>query len=103
MERPFWNIEFTPAVKEVEEEFPGDLLAQVHEKPTQILAYYSLAGRRIDHPNSTMALILLQESCLEIQNNLVNLVWTIHILQRKSIELKIFKWKAMHFISYGDL
>lgn len=77
MERPFWNIEFTPAIKEVEEEFPRYLLAQVHKEPTHILAYYSLVGRRTNYPNSSMALILLQEICSKIQNNLVNLVWTI--------------------------
>jgi len=58
MERPFWNIEFTPALQVATDRFPEDLEANVAEKPAQILAYYSLAGRRTDHPNSVIPLTL---------------------------------------------
>eukprot|EP00252_Welwitschia_mirabilis_P010229 TRINITY_DN23402_c0_g1_i1.p1 TRINITY_DN23402_c0_g1~~TRINITY_DN23402_c0_g1_i1.p1 ORF type:complete len:583 (-),score=85.49 TRINITY_DN23402_c0_g1_i1:394-2142(-) len=39
MARPFWNIEFTP---------------EGIERPAEVLAYYSLAGRRTDHPETVI-------------------------------------------------
>lgn len=57
MERPFWNIEFTPARQVAVDGFSEDL-EEVAGKPAQILAYYSLAGRRTDHPDSVIPLTL---------------------------------------------
>lgn len=56
MERPFWNIEFTPAFQVTVDGF--NLEEEITEKPAQILAYYSLAGRRTDHPDSVIPLSL---------------------------------------------
>lgn len=56
MERPFWNIEFTPAFHVTVDGF--NLETEIAEKPAQILAYYSLAGRRTDHPDSVIPLTL---------------------------------------------
>lgn len=58
MERPFWNIEFTPARQDAVDGFSEDLEAESAGKPAQILAYYSLAGRRTDHPDSVIPLTL---------------------------------------------
>lgn len=44
MDRPYWNIEFIPPRQEINENNGNQ------EHPAQILAYYSLAGRRIDCP-----------------------------------------------------
>lgn len=44
MDRPYWNIEFIPPRQERTENNGHQ------EHPAQILAYYSLAGRRIDCP-----------------------------------------------------
>ena len=52
VEHPFWNIEFTPARQDAVDEFFEDSEAEFAGKPAQILAYYSLARRRIDHPDS---------------------------------------------------
>ena len=52
MEHPFWNIEFTPAHQDAMDEFSKDLKVESAGKPAQILAYYSLARRRTDHPDS---------------------------------------------------
>ena len=52
MENPFWNIEFTPILQDAMDEFSEDSEAESARKPAQILTYYSLAGRRTDHPNS---------------------------------------------------
>ena len=46
MECPFWNIEFTPSHQDVVDGFSEDSEVESTRKPTQILAYYSLAGRR---------------------------------------------------------
>lgn len=56
MERPFWNIEFTPSFHVTVDAF--NLEAKIAEKPAQILAYYLLAGRRTDHPDSVIPLTL---------------------------------------------
>ncbi|OVA17664.1 Leucine-rich repeat [Macleaya cordata] len=50
MVRPFWNIEFIPPRRVV----VTDDLAVEH--PAQILAYYSLAGQRTDHPDTVVPL-----------------------------------------------
>ena len=52
MEHPFWNIEFTPACQDAVDEFSEYSEAESVGKPTQLLAYYSLVGRRTDHPDS---------------------------------------------------
>ncbi|KAL0915175.1 hypothetical protein M5K25_015575 [Dendrobium thyrsiflorum] len=52
MDRPFWNIELIPRRQEVVEH-NGDRVT-VH--PAQILAYYSIAGRRTDYPSSIVPL-----------------------------------------------
>nr|WGH73301.1 coronatine-insensitive protein 1 [Ginkgo biloba] len=54
MSRPFWNIEFTPAHQVAMDEFVEDM--EGGEQPAQILAYYSLAGRRTDNPKSVILL-----------------------------------------------
>ncbi|KAL6620332.1 hypothetical protein ACP70R_035471 [Stipagrostis hirtigluma subsp. patula] len=55
MARPYWNIEFTPPSPE-----NADRLMEDGEPPVdsqaQILAYYSLAGRRLDYPRSVVPL-----------------------------------------------
>ena len=58
MKHPFWNIEFTPARQDAVDEFSEDLEVESAGKPTHILAYYSLVGRRIDHPDSVIPLTL---------------------------------------------
>ncbi|KAJ0987868.1 hypothetical protein J5N97_006224 [Dioscorea zingiberensis] len=52
MARPYWNIEFIPPrqVNEGQDEFPPV------EHPAQMLAYYSLAGRRTDCPPTVIPL-----------------------------------------------
>lgn len=55
MDRPFWSIELIPPRQEVIEH-NGIQVSTVH--PAQILAYYSIAGRRTDYPSSV---ILLQQ------------------------------------------
>ena len=52
IEHPFWNIEFTPTRQDAVAEFSEDSEAKSAGKPTQILAYYSLARRRTDHLDS---------------------------------------------------
>ncbi|XP_058114717.1 coronatine-insensitive protein 1-like [Magnolia sinica] len=52
MVRPYWNIEFIP---------PGQTIAydefgRPAEQPAQVLAYYSLAGRRMDYPETVVPL-----------------------------------------------
>ncbi|PKA63122.1 Coronatine-insensitive protein 1 [Apostasia shenzhenica] len=47
MDRPFWNIEFFPSRKEI---FDNNGIQEEMHHPSQILAYYSLAGRRTDYP-----------------------------------------------------
>lgn len=50
MVRPYWNIEFIP---------PRPIFVdnvRVFDQPAQILAYYSLAGRRNDYPASVIPL-----------------------------------------------
>ncbi|KAI0502112.1 hypothetical protein KFK09_017058 [Dendrobium nobile] len=53
MDRPFWNIELIPRRQEGGEN-NGD---QVTVHPAQILAYYSIAGRRRDYPSSIVPLL----------------------------------------------
>jgi len=56
MSRPFWNIEFTPPRRETMVELDDmEEESSVHQ-PAQILAYYSLAGRRTDNPESVILL-----------------------------------------------
>jgi coronatine-insensitive protein 1 len=55
MARPFWNIEFTPpnpnnADRLMEDGEPGV------DNQAQVLAYYSLAGKRLDCPQSVVPL-----------------------------------------------
>ncbi|KAK8951201.1 Coronatine-insensitive protein 1 [Platanthera zijinensis] len=47
MDRPNWNIEFIPPRQEIIE---NNGLEGIANHPAQILAYYSLAGRRTDYP-----------------------------------------------------
>jgi len=56
MARPYWNIEFSPALqsRDVSSE---DMAEEKKQDPVaQLLAYYSLAGRRTDHPESVIPL-----------------------------------------------
>lgn len=56
MARPYWNIEFSPALQS------SDVIAEdvaeekKEDQVAQLLAYYSLAGRRTDHPESVIPL-----------------------------------------------
>ncbi|ERN09696.1 coronatine-insensitive protein homolog 1b [Amborella trichopoda] len=52
MSRPFWNIEIIPPT--IENGMPDDVGG--FELPAQILAYYSLAGRRDDHHGTVIPL-----------------------------------------------
>nr|ASR83108.1 coronatine-insensitive protein 1 [Dracaena cambodiana] len=57
MVRPFWNIEFIPPRWEsVYAGTDGEQVEVGVEHPAQILAYYSLAGRRSDCPNTVIPL-----------------------------------------------
>jgi coronatine-insensitive protein 1 len=56
MSRPFWNIEFTPPLRETGDELDDMEEAVIGHQPAQILAYYSLAGRRTDNPKSVILL-----------------------------------------------
>ena len=58
MERPFSNIEFTPTHQDVVDEFFEDSKEESVGNPTQLLSYYSLAGRRTDHPYLVIPLTL---------------------------------------------
>ncbi|PKU68880.1 coronatine-insensitive protein homolog 1a-like [Dendrobium catenatum] len=53
MDRPYWNIEFIPPRQELTENNGRQ------EHPAQILAYYSLAGRRIDCPPTVIPMFRL--------------------------------------------
>nr|AIL02124.1 coronatine-insensitive protein 1 [Aquilaria sinensis] len=60
MRRPFWNIELIPA-REVDVQLPAQVgvagpLAVTVVDPAQILAYYSLAGPRMDCPPNVIQL-----------------------------------------------
>ncbi|KAK2983244.1 hypothetical protein RJ640_023364 [Escallonia rubra] len=54
MVRPFWNIELIPSRRVVVADPLGE--AVYHEHPAHILAYYSLAGRRKDFPDTVKPL-----------------------------------------------
>lgn len=57
MARPYWNIEFSPGVQSSRDLFAEDMEGEESEgQAPQILAYYSLAGRRTDHPQSVIPL-----------------------------------------------
>jgi len=56
MSRPFWNIEFTPPLKVTRDELDDMEEESSGHQPAQILAYYSLAGRRTDNPESVILL-----------------------------------------------
>ncbi|KAG0468241.1 hypothetical protein HPP92_017569 [Vanilla planifolia] len=51
MERPFWNIEFIPPRQE---RIENNGVQAGNDHPAQILAYYSLAGRRTDCPSNVI-------------------------------------------------
>ncbi|WOL04698.1 coronatine-insensitive protein [Canna indica] len=53
MARPFWNIEFIPPIQDAASDEMEDRRV---EGQAQILAYYSLAGRRTDCPDSVIPL-----------------------------------------------
>nr|CAD1817700.1 unnamed protein product [Ananas comosus var. bracteatus] len=55
MVRPFWNIEFIPPSPEIVANGVDDRPAGA-ESQAQILAYYSLAGKRLDCPESVIPL-----------------------------------------------
>ena len=52
MEHLFWNIEFTLVQQDVVDSFSKGSEVESTGKPTYILAYYSLAGRRTYHLDS---------------------------------------------------
>jgi coronatine-insensitive protein 1 len=56
MSRLFWNIEFTPPLIVTRDELDDMEKELSRLKPAQILAYYSLAGRRTDNPESVILL-----------------------------------------------
>ena len=57
MVRPFWNIEFIPPRREnICDKNDCEQVEAGIEHPAQILAYYSLAGRRTDCPNNVIPL-----------------------------------------------
>lgn len=57
MVRPFWNIEFIPPRRDVTYmEANGEQVEVVVDHPAQVLAYYSLAGRRNDCPETVVPL-----------------------------------------------
>ncbi|XP_058109260.1 coronatine-insensitive protein 1-like [Magnolia sinica] len=57
MIRPYWNIEFIPQRQAiVYDEFGSPAEVDRVERPAQILAYYSLAGRRMDYPETVIPL-----------------------------------------------
>ncbi|KAH9317391.1 hypothetical protein KI387_019160 [Taxus chinensis] len=57
MARPYWNIEFSPGLQLSRDVFAEDMEGEeTQEQAAQILAYYSLAGRRTDHPKSVIPL-----------------------------------------------
>ncbi|KAL5203236.1 hypothetical protein ABZP36_014188 [Zizania latifolia] len=55
MARPFWNIEFTPPSPENADRITEDGEPCV-DRQAQILAYYSLVGKRLDCPQSVVPL-----------------------------------------------
>ncbi|XP_008775055.2 coronatine-insensitive protein homolog 1b-like [Phoenix dactylifera] len=55
MARPFWNIEFIPPRQHFVDHDLDDRLGAI-ESRAQILAYYSLAGKRTDCPDSVVPL-----------------------------------------------
>ncbi|XP_072968584.1 coronatine-insensitive protein homolog 1b-like [Typha angustifolia] len=55
MARPYWNIEFIPPRSQVADPVNDDGRVRV-ECQAQILAYYSLAGKRLDCPESVVPL-----------------------------------------------
>lgn len=56
MARPYWNIEFSPALQ-ASDVFAEDVAEEKkQDQVAQLLAYYSLAGRRTDHPESVIPL-----------------------------------------------
>eukprot|EP01018_Ginkgo_biloba_P012305 Gb_07237 [translate_table: standard] len=67
MARPFWNIEFSPGLQ-----LPRDVVAEdveaeeINKQAAQILAYYSLAGRRTDHPDSVIPLTPPNWNCQQV-------------------------------------
>jgi len=56
MSRSFWNIEFIPPYTGTRDELDVMEEEMSGHKPAQILAYYSLAGRRTDNPKSVILL-----------------------------------------------
>lgn len=57
MARPHWNIEFIPPIRGIEyDEYNEPTEMGVVEQPAQMLAYYSLAGRRTDYPATVVPL-----------------------------------------------
>ncbi|VAH19750.1 unnamed protein product [Triticum turgidum subsp. durum] len=55
MARPFWNIEFTPPSTETAGRLMEDGEPCV-DRQAQVLAYYSLSGKRSDYPQSVVPL-----------------------------------------------
>jgi coronatine-insensitive protein 1 len=55
MARPFWNIEFTPPNPNIADPLMEDGEPGV-DSQAQVLAYYSLAGKRLDCPQSVVPL-----------------------------------------------
>lgn len=57
MARPYWNIEFSPGLQLSKALISEDMEGEESQgQAAQILAYYSLAGRRTDHPQSVIPL-----------------------------------------------
>jgi len=56
MSRPFWNIEYIQPLPGTGDELNVMEEELIGHQPAQILAYYSLAGRRTDNPKSVILL-----------------------------------------------
>lgn len=66
MARPYWNIEFSPALQS-SDVFAEDMAEEKkQDQVAQLLAYYSLAGRRTDHPESVIPLAPLFWNCHQV-------------------------------------
>jgi len=67
MARPYWNIEFSPGFQLANEMFSEDAAEEkMQDGVAQLLAYYSLAGSRTDHPESVISLAPTFWNCYQV-------------------------------------